>query len=105
MTQVTPPTGKIVHGHIEEGHIFDVEELPAPVRKGASVRRFRLFHNGQPAFGGQWHSTLESAKKRIEYILLGDHVSRIRWLQNRIVDLERENSELRAALAERTDEK
>ncbi len=71
--------------HMEFGHCFEVFELEVPDSKG---RKFRLWDNGKPAFGGQWHHTLENAKKRAEYLLQGSYSQRIGYLQQRVQVLE-----------------
>ena len=72
--------------HVEFGHTFIVEQLKQPDAKG---RLFRLFDNGMPALGGQWHYTLINAIARARYIVQGDYVRRIAFLEQRVQNLER----------------
>ena len=73
--------------HVEFGHTFLVEHLDKPDAKG---RRFRLYDNGCPALGGQWHYTLDNAIARAKYILQGDYSRRIAYLEQRVQNLERQ---------------
>jgi len=72
----------------EFGHTLVIEQLPEPKQVGATLRHFRLYDNGEPARGCQWHSCLEDAKKAAEYLLQCDYVGRIRWLEQRVSELE-----------------
>ncbi|MFA5900270.1 MAG: hypothetical protein WC829_14290 [Hyphomicrobium sp.] len=80
-------TGEIVRFWEEFGHKFEVERLLEPRLQGAGLRYFRLWDNGYPASGGQWHYTMESALKRAEYVLQGGYANRIRWLEMRVNEL------------------
>lgn len=71
---------------VEFGHTFVVERLDHPDTKG---RCFRLYDNGQPALGGQWHYTIDNAKARARYIVQGDYSRRIAFLEQRVQNLER----------------
>lgn len=71
----------------EFGHSFLIVQLPMPDSKG---RKFRLYDNGTPALGGQWHYTVENAIARARYVLKGDYASRISYLEQRVKNLERE---------------
>lgn len=73
--------------HEEFGHKFRLMELPLLDRKG---RKYRLYDNGSPALGGQWHYTIENAIARAEYVVRCDYVSRIEYLEQRVQNLERE---------------
>jgi len=75
----------IVWSHEEFGHKFHVERLTTPDAKG---RGFRLYDNGHPAAGGQWHHTLESAVARAEYVTKCEYGDRIRYLEERVQILE-----------------
>ena len=74
-----------VWAHKEFGHVFSVIELDEPGPKG---RMFRLFDNGHPAIGGQWHYTITNAIARAKYLLQGSYVSRIEYLEQRVQVLE-----------------
>lgn len=78
---------KVVWERVEFGHAFAVVELDTPDSKG---RTLRLYDNGQPALGGQWHYTLENAKERAEYVLRGSYSQRIGYLEQRVQKLEAE---------------
>lgn len=82
------PTGNIVNSWVEFGHHFQVEAIDPPKLVGAGDRHFRLWDNGQPAIGGQWHYTFEGAMERAEYLLHGDYVGRISYLEQRVQTLE-----------------
>lgn len=77
----------VVWGLTEFGHQFKVHKLQLKDRKG---RGFRLYDNGEPALGGQWHYTLQNAKARARYILQGSYSRRISYLEQRVQNLERE---------------
>jgi hypothetical protein len=81
---------KAVWGHCEFGHNFVVEKLVPPVVKGAGARGFRLYDNGFPALGGQWHYTLADAIARARYIVQGSYSARIAFLEQRVQNLERQ---------------
>lgn len=71
--------------HTEYGHHFQVWKLPAPgPSKG---RRYHLWHNGQPASGGQWHYDLEGAMERAKHLLQCSYTSRISFLEQRVQKL------------------
>ena len=76
-----------VWSHTEFGHVFRVVELNRPGPKG---RMFRLYDNGYPALGGQWHYTLDTAIARAKYVVQGDYSRRIAFLEQRVQVLERE---------------
>ena len=76
---------RVVWGHTEFGHVFSVRALNVPDRKG---RSFRLFDNGDPALGGQWHYTLQNAIERARYLLRGTYIQRIEYLEERVQILE-----------------
>jgi hypothetical protein len=76
-----------VWDHVEFGHHFEVFEVDEPGPKG---RRLRLYDNGSPAYGGQWHYTLENAKERAEYLTMCSYVDRIEYLEQRVQALESE---------------
>jgi hypothetical protein len=72
------------------GHTFTIEALATPVLKGATTRHYRLYDNGVPATGMQWHARLEDAIARADYILQCSYVDRIAWLEQRVNALEHE---------------
>lgn len=72
--------------HEEFGHKFRVMELPLLDSKG---RKYRLYDNGSPALGGQWHYTIDNAKARARYVLQGSYSRRIAYLELRVQNLER----------------
>ncbi len=74
-----------VWSNTEFGHVFSVVKLDEPGPKG---RMFRLFDNGQPALGGQWHYTVANAIARAEYVLQGSYSRRIAYLEQRVQVLE-----------------
>lgn len=76
-----------VWSHVEFGHTFVVENFTPPDSKG---RAFRLYDNGTPALGGQWHYTLHNAIARASYIVQGEYSRRIAYLEQRVQVLERE---------------
>jgi hypothetical protein len=74
--------------HREYGHHFQVWKLPSPgPSKG---RRYHLWDNGEPAYGGQWHYDLESAIERAKFCLECSYNGRIRFLEQRVQKLEGE---------------
>jgi hypothetical protein len=75
---------KTIESWQEYGHKFRITDESD--RQG---RKFRLYDNGSPAYGGQWHHTIRSAKARADYILLGSYSGRISWLEMRVNCLER----------------
>lgn len=81
----------------EFGHNFIIEELPEPRLVGAGYRTHRLWDNGRPAYGGQWHYDVEGAESRAHYVLLCDYNSRIAFLENEVNVLRRENHELKSS--------
>lgn len=87
----------VVKDWTEFGHYFQIELLAEPKMVGAGLRTHRLWDNDFPAVGGQWHYDLEGAVARAEYVLQCDYGSRIRWLETRVMVLERELHEARRA--------
>lgn len=83
------PTGDIVADWTEFGHHFQIEKLLEPKLVGAGMRTHRLWDNGYPATGGQWHYDEEGARERANYNLCCDYGGRIRWLENRVNVLSR----------------
>lgn len=83
------PTGTIVADWTEFGHRFQIEKLLEPKLVGAGLRTHRLWDNGHPATGGQWHYDEEGARDRASYLLLCEYSDRIRWLENRVGVLSR----------------
>lgn len=84
--QPPPPrtiVGEVLEERHEEGHHFQIELLPEPRLVGAGLRTHRLWDNGQPALGGQWHYDIESARFRADYIVLCDTSARIALLEAR----------------------
>lgn len=80
--------GEIVKQWTEFGHVFAIEKLPEPVQRGATLRHYRLWDNGHPATGWQWHATQEDAESAAAYLLRGSYVSRIEYLEQRVHELE-----------------
>ena len=72
----------------EYGHLFEIEVQAIPDKKG---RYIRLYDNGTPAFGGQYHYNIENAMERAEYILVRDYMSKIHYLEQRVQTLEAQN--------------
>lgn len=90
MNNLVVPSGKIVWEHKEFGNHFLVELLDVPVERGAGLRTHRLWHNGGPCTGGQYHYDLDGAIQWATYRLKGDYVERIRWLEHKVHKLEAE---------------
>lgn len=78
-------TDRVLWDHTEFGHVFEVRALSQSDRKG---RGFRLYDNGSPALGGQWHYTLQNAIERARYILQDSYFNRIAHLEQRVQVLE-----------------
>lgn len=89
------PTGQIVETTRIEGRVFQIEKLDPPVRRGAGLRYYRLWEDGRPSFGGAWHYTLESAQRRITYVVEGSVISQRDRLLNYVNVLEREIAKLK----------
>lgn len=70
-------------------HHFLIERLATPRMVGAGQRHFRLWHNHQPASGGQWCYDIDQAKTRAEYVLASYTGRKVTWLEERIQALER----------------
>lgn len=85
----------IVKQWTEFGHTFIIERLAEPRQQGASLRHYRLWDNGHPAAGGQWHAELESAEARAQYLLCYGYVKRIEWLEQRVGALENQLANIR----------
>lgn len=95
VTDYTPPEptikGRIVHEKTDElGHTAQVEELVVPILRGAGLRTHRLWLDGKPAAGRQWHYCFEDAVEDSEYLFKYGYIERIRWLENRVGRLESE---------------
>lgn len=73
--------GEIVESWTEFGHTFEIEKLAQPVRRGVTLRHYRLWENGQPALGGQWHCSIESARTRAKYVTRSSYISRVEFLE------------------------
>ncbi len=89
------PWPKVIQGSIVEefrefGHHFQIEKLDEPRRVGAGDRHFRLWDNGQPCFGGQWHYDLDGARRQVRYVVQGSYAGRITFLENAVRSLERQ---------------
>lgn len=84
-TRPLPVSGEpVVIAWEQDGHSFRIERLEEPVQRGATLRTHRLYCDGEPALGGQWHTSVESAQERASYICQSTLYSRIRWLENRL---------------------
>lgn len=81
----------VVHTHEEDGVIYQVEKLHPPVLRGAGARHYRLYSNGQPCVGRQYHYELDTALADIEFMVQRSNHDRVESLQARIVRLERSN--------------
>jgi hypothetical protein len=93
----TKPEGPIVEEMIEFGHRFQIEKLNVPRRVGAGDRLYRLWENGHPATGGQWHYDIEGARRRAKYCIQGSYVSRISYLEDALRGLEKQLHQCRTA--------
>ena len=51
-------------------------------------RPYRLYDNGYPARGGQWHYSTASAFARANYVVQEGYCKRIAWLEQRVCCLE-----------------
>jgi len=89
------PEGPIVHSWIEFGYHFQIEKLLEPKLVGAGLRYYRLWDNGSPSTGGQWHYDFEGAMERAEYLLHCTYEGRIRYLEQRVQVLEGRCFEMR----------
>jgi len=81
--------GEIVHRIVEDGHVFEVEKLPAPFMKNGYARNFRLWKDAKPCVGGQWHYTRDGAIRRARYELEEGYKARITFLEMMVSCLER----------------
>lgn len=95
MGQRIKPEGAIVHSWVEFGHKFQIEKLIEPRRVGAGDRYYRLWQNGYPSTGGQWHYDFEGAIARAEYVMLCEYEDRISYLEQRVQRLEGRISDMR----------
>jgi hypothetical protein len=77
-------SGRTVREWTESGRSFRIEKLAVPKLVGASERHFRLYDDGVPATGGQYHCTEEDALRRAAYVLETDYVKRISFLENQV---------------------
>lgn len=84
----------VVEEWTEFGHTFTIEKIDPPVRKGAGDRHYRLWCNGEPAYGGQWHYTIESARRRASYVLAFTYQKRIATLELMVNNLEKQVHDL-----------
>lgn len=75
------PSGEIIQSWDDSGHRFQIERLKEPIKIGAAIRNYRLWQDGRPATGGQWHETIENAKERANYVALGTVHQRLRHLE------------------------
>lgn len=91
--------GPVIWEDDSEGIHWQLEQLPVPRRVGAGDRPYRLWCDGYPATGGQWHYTIKGAKweatRRTNHNLHND----IARSHARIMDLERQLSEARNDLS------
>lgn len=78
----------------EFGHKFRIDRIE-PRQVGASIRHFRLYDSGEPAYGHQWHSSFDAAKEWANYLLQSSYGDRIRWLEQRVSTLENQLADLR----------
>lgn len=76
----------VVEEWSEFGHHFKITNEKT-IRSGMT-RNFRLYDNGRPALGGQWHFTVEGAKSRAGFLLQSSYSDRIAWLERRVNELE-----------------
>lgn len=87
---MTPrPSGEICADWTEFGHRFQIEIIDPPIRVGAGNRTHRLWDNGEPAYGGQWHYSQAGAERRAAVILASDYSRRIAYLECQVSTLER----------------
>lgn len=84
------PEGTIVEEIIEFGHHFQIEKLLKPRRVGAGDRLFRLWDNGHPSTGGQWHYDLEGARREARYRMESSYIGRVEYLEMAVHTLERQ---------------
>lgn len=75
-------TGSIIESWEDGGHRFQIEQLECPRVIGSHERNYRLWMNGEPATGAQWHATIDRAKARAEYIAQGTLLGRLQHLEN-----------------------
>lgn len=85
-----PLQGEVVAEWVEFGHHFQIEKLLEPLRRGASDRYYRLWDNGHPHSGGQWHYDIAGAKSRARYALICDYAGRIAFLELEVNSLRRQ---------------
>ncbi len=93
-----PPAPNEIRGEIVDewstpNYYFQLERLPEPRRVGAGDRYFRLWLNGEPCSGGQWHYTEEGARRHAAYVCESTSYGKITRLRG-------ENALLEARLRE-----
>lgn len=95
--EASKPAGEIVWSlrNEDNGDLLEVERLDEPVLKGAGLRTHRLWRNGRPEVGCQWHYDLEGAKKWANYRMEADLYRRVEHLKRMVHDLQAECARLR----------
>jgi len=84
---VGDPEGRTVLAWRVAGYRFRIVKLRVKRRVGAGDRRYRLYCDGVPALGGQWHYTLEEALARAEYLTICRYSTRIQYLEQQVSTL------------------
>jgi hypothetical protein len=81
----------------EGGYLWQIMQIPER-RVGASMRGFRLFCNGEPAQGGQWHASIKDAEERAHYCAEGSMHAQITYLWSLINDYRQQKIEDQIAM-------
>lgn len=79
----------VVHTQVEDDVTYQIEKLWPPVLRGAGARHYRLWANGRPCTGRQYHYELQTALDDIEFMIKREHHNQLLSLQARISRLER----------------
>lgn len=97
------PRGEIVHQHIENGSVYQVEKLDPPIVRGAGARHYRLWCNDVPTSGAQYHYDMDSVMTTIEWLTKCTYIGQIKVLRERVARLERSHRLTNALLGNETE--
>lgn len=90
MTQEQPKdfVGELVYDVMEDGVRYRIEKVPTPYITSGYARYYRLWRDNEPARGGQWHSNIPSAIRRIDYETTGSWARKVGVLEGQVGYLE-----------------
>lgn len=81
---------KLLYRWKQDDQVFELFWEPHGLKPGnRKGRSLRLYHNGEPALGGQWHHNVRSAFRRSDYVAAAFKRQEIKWLEDEVRRLQR----------------